>query len=81
MEKKMEKNEQKIFTKEELAKYDGKDGRPAYVAISGIIYDLSEIFTDGLHFLHKAGLDLTEEFESEHPQELLSRFPVVGKLK
>ncbi|MCT6807216.1 MAG: steroid-binding protein, partial [Bombilactobacillus sp.] len=28
------------FTKESLAKYDGKNGNPAYVAINGDVYDV-----------------------------------------
>jgi len=27
------------MTKTELAKHDGRDGRPAYVAVNGTIYD------------------------------------------
>ena len=29
------------LTLEELAKFNGKDGNPAYVAVDGIIYDVS----------------------------------------
>ena len=31
----------KTFTKEELSKYDGQNGQPAYVAIEGVVYDVS----------------------------------------
>ncbi len=30
------------FTKESLAEFDGKDGRPAYVACEGTVYDVTE---------------------------------------
>ena len=41
----------KEFSKEELARYDGKNGRPAYVAYKGKVYDLSDSFlwNDGNH--------------------------------
>lgn len=32
---------QKEFTIKELTKYDGSSGRPAYVAVNGIVYDVS----------------------------------------
>ncbi len=30
------------FTREELKKYDGKNGRPAYIAYKGKVYDVSD---------------------------------------
>jgi cytochrome b involved in lipid metabolism len=33
---------EKIFTTEELAKYDGKNNQPAYIAVDGIVYDVSD---------------------------------------
>ena len=43
--------EMKKFTLEELAKFDGKEGRPAYVAYKGKVYDVSEswMWEDGDH--------------------------------
>ena len=32
---------QNQFTVDELAQYDGSAGKPAYVAVSGIVYDVS----------------------------------------
>ena len=31
----------RIFTPEELAEFDGRDGKPAYVAYDGLVYDVS----------------------------------------
>ncbi|PRR82648.1 cytochrome b5 domain-containing protein [Clostridium vincentii] len=60
--------EQKEFTLEELSQYDGSNGKPAYVAIEGIVYDLSKESTwaGGTHFNLTAGKDLTVQFKSCH---------------
>lgn len=69
------------FTLEELAKYDGRDGRPAYVAFEGKVYDVSDsaMWADGDHGgLHQAGADLTEEHEDAPHDVLVTDFPQVG---
>jgi hypothetical protein len=33
--------EQRVFTLWELAKFNGKDGNPAYAAVNGIVYDVT----------------------------------------
>jgi len=74
----------KVFNKEELAKYDGKDGRPAYVAYLGKVYDLSETHEaeHGDHYGHPFGQDLTDEIdEAPHDDNLVFLFPVVGEYK
>jgi hypothetical protein len=45
----------KIFNKDELAKYDGKEGRPAYVAYLGKVYDFSDTHEaeHGDHYGHR----------------------------
>lgn len=76
---------EKEFTLQELAKFDGKDGRPAYVVYKGQVYDLSgsEQWQEGAHYaMHEAGKDLTEEIEgAPHGEEVLESFTKVGKLK
>ncbi len=74
----------KVFNKEELGKYDGKEGRPAYVAYLGKVYDFSETKESehGDHYGHPFGLDLTEEIdEAPHDDNLVFLFPVVGEYK
>lgn len=75
----------KEFTKEELKKHDGKEGRKAYVACDGNIYDVTDSFLwkGGKHQVtHLAGEDLTVELErAPHGVDFLKRFPVVGKLR
>jgi len=73
------------FTKEQLKKYDGREGRKAYVACEGKIYDVTSSFLwkEGKHqVVHFAGEDLTEELKNApHGVDFLEKFPVVGKLK
>lgn len=73
------------MTKQELAQHDGRDGRPAYVAVNGTIYDVtaSPLWQGGDHQgSHQAGHDLTEELKSApHVRAVVERFPVVGRLE
>ena len=73
----------KEFTIEELAYYDGSSGKPAYVAINGVIYDVSveAVWGGGTHFGLYAGKDLTSEFQSCHGQNgILDNLTKVGVL-
>jgi len=78
----------KVFTSKELAKFTGKNGQPAFVAVDGVVYDVSgsRFFQNGVHSVCEedstAGQDLSEEM-SEAPKgmrEMLLRFPVVGTM-
>ena len=73
------------MTLNELKNYDGRDGRPAYVAVGGVIYDVSasRLWQNGDHEgAHQAGQDLTEELKSApHVRSVVERFPVVGQLE
>ncbi len=75
----------KEFTEEELARYNGKNGLPAYAAFNGKVYDLSGSFLwkDGNHqVLHNAGVDLSAAIgQAPHGEDVLERFPVVGVLR
>lgn len=72
------------MTIEELKKYDGKEGRPAYVACNGKIYDVtkSDFWSGGSHMgRFAAGEDLTSSIGlSPHGEANLFRYPVVGEL-
>ena len=72
------------LTLEELATYNGKDGKPAYVAVDGIIYDISNAapWNGGEHNGYEAGKDLTDEIKNESPHGVskLDNVPAVGKL-
>lgn len=73
------------MTREELASYDGRDGRPAYVAVNGKIYDFtgSKLWPAGNHMQqHQAGQDLSEALlKAPHVRAVVERFPVVGHLE
>ena len=75
----------KRFSREELARYNGKDGAPAYIAYKGKVYDVSASFLwqNGRHqVVHNAGEDLTDALEqAPHGADMLERLPVVGTLR
>ncbi|WMI79976.1 cytochrome b5 domain-containing protein [Anaerotignum sp. MB30-C6] len=77
-------NTTRYFTLEELAYYDGKDGRPTYVAVNGVVYDVTNIpsWAGGTHFRLNAGQDLTSKFATCHKgfESTLNKLPIVGYL-
>ena len=78
-------DEMRTFTLEELSQYNGKDGQPAYVAVDGVVYDVTnvEAWKDGEHKLGlTAGNELTEEItnQSPHGLKVLEGLPIVGEL-
>ncbi len=77
------KSTEKVFTLQELAAFTGKDGKSAYVAVDGIVYDLTKngAWKNGEHHGLKAGTDETKKITSSpHGKQVLKKLPVVGKL-
>jgi predicted heme/steroid binding protein len=76
--------EERRLTLEELKQYDGKDGRLAYIAYKGKIYDVTDdyLWIDGdYQGEHSAGKDLTEKMaQAPHWEETLERVKLVGIL-
>jgi predicted heme/steroid binding protein len=66
------------FTSETLKAYNGLNDQPAYVAIDGIVYDLSSVFRNGKHNGNDAGQDLSNIFHGKHPEQYLQGKPIVG---
>ncbi|MBI5213564.1 MAG: hypothetical protein HY957_09410 [Nitrospirae bacterium] len=74
----------KEFTIEDLHSFDGKEGRPAFVAYKGKIYDAtnSKLWKDGSHVRkHLAGHDLTDALKTApHGEEKILSMPEAGIL-
>jgi predicted heme/steroid binding protein len=85
---KISTTQQRTFTLDELKKYNGKNGNPAYVAVNGVVYDVtnSRLWKNGLHSdcsdSTYAGADFSQLINSSpHGPGIMKRMPVVGKLK
>ena len=78
-----------VFTLNELARFDGSDGRAAYVAVDGVVYDVSASarWSGGRHSACNlgamAGQDLSELIARApgNMRSLLAKMPVVGALE
>ena len=72
------------LTLAELAQYNGKNGQPAYVAVDGVIYDVSGYakWKNGEHNGYSAGQDLTDIIKNKSPHGVakLNGVRIVGKL-
>lgn len=78
----------RVFTLQELATYNGQNGQPAYIAVDGVVYDVTgqpdwpmgnhqPCGTDAM-----AGHDLTQVLNGAPPvmRTYVQRLPVVGTL-
>lgn len=71
------------LTLKELAAYTGQDGNPAYIAVDGVIYDVTDVpqWKDGKHMGYLAGIDATEFLKSApHGAAKLKGVPIVGTI-
>lgn len=67
----------KVFSREEVAKFNGADGKPAYVIVNGDVLDVTT-FASGhpggeIALLEHAGKDVTKLFYSLHRHEVLEK--------
>lgn len=72
------------LTLTELKKYNGQNGKPAYIAVEGIIYDVTNVshWKNGTHNGQNAGRDLTEALQgAPHGEDVLKDLGIVGKVK
>mgnify|MGYP002641537150 CR=1 FL=1 len=71
------------LTLEELAMYDGQDGNDAYIAVNGVIYDVTNVsaWNNGTHNGNVAGTDVSSVINNApHGDSVLSGLTVVGNL-
>ena len=72
------------LTLEELSQYNGQGGNKAYVAVDGVIYDVTEVpqWQGGSHNGNTAGQDISDQIAnlSPHGKRVLNNLKVVGAL-
>ncbi len=81
--------EARVFTLEELAQFDGKGGNSAYIAVDGVVYDVtgSAQWSQGDHtpcnLDAMAGRDLSDILDQAPPRmrDYVLALPVVGTLE
>jgi arsenite oxidase small subunit len=75
----------RYLAKDELKKFDGKEGRPLYLAFKNKIYDVSasRLWVNGQHMqIHQFNEDIETTIKAApHSEEVLTRFPIIGELK
>lgn len=73
------------MTLDDLSKYNGKNGEKAYIAVDGVIYDVTEVppWAGGIHQgKYQAGIDASDLItKSPHGKKVLEKLTVVGKIK
>lgn len=72
------------YTIAQLALRNGQDKPQIWVAVDGVIYDVSQsrLWRDGKHYEHWAGQDLSDELkDAPHSKSVFARFEKVGKIK
>jgi predicted heme/steroid binding protein len=74
---------ERVFTTSELATFNGQNGQPAYVAVDGVVYDVTNnpSWAGGNHRGVQAGQDVSTMIPASHRADM--RFeanPVVGTL-
>ena len=71
------------FSIQELAVFNGKEGKAAYVGFKGKVYDVTESdqWLDGDHMGHVAGQDLTDSMDiAPHEPDVMEKMKIVGVL-
>jgi predicted heme/steroid binding protein/uncharacterized membrane protein len=75
----------KKINPKEMSEFDGKKGKPVYIAHQGKVFDVSasKLWQGGLHMQrHRAGSDLTTDIQAApHGPEVLERYPQVALLE
>jgi predicted heme/steroid binding protein len=72
-----------VITRAQLALRNGQDKPEVWVALHGIVYDVtsSRLWRNGKHYEHWAGQDLTDELkDAPHNANVFDKFRPIGKL-
>jgi predicted heme/steroid binding protein len=77
-----------VLTLQDLAQYDGQNGRPAYVAVDGVVYDVtnSSLWPNGKHApcnldaVAGKGMSQIIKAAPSNMRDRLKAFPVAGIL-
>ncbi|EOR94628.1 hypothetical protein ADIARSV_2226 [Arcticibacter svalbardensis MN12-7] len=73
-----------FYTRSQLALRNGQDKPQIWVALNGVIYDVTEsrLWKNGTHYEHWAGQDLTEELaDAPHTELVFLRFKKIGQIR
>jgi len=80
----VEEEVEQLFTMEEIATFDGQDGRPVYIVVDGVVYDVTNVsqWRSGTHFGFSAGTDVTAALAgaAPHGAGLLNQAEIVGRI-
>lgn len=71
------------LTLEDLAMYDGTDGNAAYIAVNGVVYDVTNVsaWNNGTHNGAVAGTDVSNLINgAPHGDGVLDDLEVVGEI-
>jgi len=81
-------SQQRVFTLDELKNYNGQNGNAAYVAVNGVVYDVTKSpkWKNGVHNACSnstyAGADFSELIKSSpHGVNIMKKFPTIGILQ
>jgi predicted heme/steroid binding protein len=76
---------QQKISKQQLEENNGQNGKPAWVAVEGKVYDVTEssFWADGSHMgMHDAGKDLTDDLSmAPHGADNMEKVKFVGDLE
>jgi predicted heme/steroid binding protein len=75
---------EKLYSKNQLALRNGTDKEEIWVALNGVIYDVSasRLWKNGKHYEHWAGQDLSDELkDAPHTEKVFEKFEIIGKLR
>lgn len=80
----MQEKNLKIFTLQELSKFNGVDSRlPIYLALDGYVYDITKgkkFYQVGGSYHYLAGKDSSRELHLVGAGIIKNKYPIVGKL-